>query len=111
MRSGGARLYLDDFGTGLSPLSCLQKFPIDALKIDRSLVGRIGPAGEGHEIVRTIASLAQNLDLPMVAEGVETPEQLSFLRALRCDYAQGFAFSPPVGPEEADAMLSGRRPW
>jgi EAL domain-containing protein (putative c-di-GMP-specific phosphodiesterase class I) len=111
LRSGGARLYLDDFGTGYSSLSYLHKFPIDALKIDRSFVGGIGAAGEGHEIVRTIVSLAQNLDIHVIAEGVETPEQLSALRALRCEYAQGYAFSRPVARGEAEAMLADRPPW
>jgi diguanylate cyclase (GGDEF)-like protein/PAS domain S-box-containing protein len=111
LRKGGARLYLDDFGTGYSSLSYLHKFPIDALKIDRSFVGRINSEGEGAEIVRTIISLAQNLDIHVIAEGVETPEQLAALRALKCEYAQGFAFSRPVGAKEAEAMLEGPKPW
>ncbi len=111
IRRGGARFYLDDFGTGYSSLSYLHKFPIDALKIDRSFVGRMGSVGEGHEIVRTIISLAQNLDINVIAEGVETPEQLAALRALRCEYAQGYIFSKPVVPVQAEAMLADRRTW
>jgi diguanylate cyclase (GGDEF)-like protein/PAS domain S-box-containing protein len=111
LRKGGARLYLDDFGTGYSSLSYLHKFPIDALKIDRSFVGGIRADGEGAEIVRTIISLAQNLDIHVIAEGVETPEQLAALRALKCEFAQGYAFSRPVSAQAADAMLAGKRPW
>ena len=111
LRKGGARIYLDDFGTGYSSLSYLHKFPIDVLKIDRSFVGRIDSEGEGAEIVRTIVSLAQNLDIHVIAEGVETPEQLAALRALKCEYAQGYAFSKPVGAADSEAMLAGRRPW
>jgi diguanylate cyclase (GGDEF)-like protein/PAS domain S-box-containing protein len=110
LRTGGTRLYLDDFGTGYSSLSYLHKFPIDVLKIDRSFVSSIQAAGEGTEIVRTIVSLAQNLDIHVVAEGVETSEQLAALKALRCEYAQGWAFSKAVPREEAEAMLAaGRR--
>ncbi len=111
LRKGGARLYLDDFGTGYSSLSYLHKFPIDALKIDRSFVGRINSEGEGAEFVRTIVSLAQNLDIHVIAEGVETPEQLAALRALKCEYAQGFAFSKAVSSSDAETMLAGKKPW
>jgi diguanylate cyclase (GGDEF)-like protein/PAS domain S-box-containing protein len=110
LRRDGTRLYLDDFGTGYSSLSYLHRFPIDALKIDRSFLTSLRPGGEGNEIVRTILSLAQNLDIHVVAEGVETPEQLAALKALRCEYAQGFAFSPPLPGAEAEALLAeGRR--
>ncbi len=109
IRRSGTRLYLDDFGTGYSSLSYLHRFPIDVLKIDRSFVDGLGPSGEGHEIVRTIMSLANNLDIHVVAEGVETPEQLAALKALRCEFAQGYAFSPPVGREAAEEMLAAAR--
>jgi diguanylate cyclase (GGDEF)-like protein/PAS domain S-box-containing protein len=111
IRRGGARLCLDDFGTGYSSLSYLHKYPIDTLKIDRSFIAAMKTDGEGLEIVRTIVSLAQNLDIHVIAEGVETAEQLAALKALRCEYAQGFAFSRPVPREEAEAMLSGSRHW
>jgi diguanylate cyclase (GGDEF)-like protein/PAS domain S-box-containing protein len=109
LRRSGTRLYLDDFGTGYSSLSYLHRFPIDVLKIDRSFVDGLGSAGEGHEIVRTIMSLAENLDIHVVAEGVETPEQLAALKALRCEFAQGYAFSRPVNHEAAEEMLAGSR--
>lgn len=110
LRRDGTRLYLDDFGTGYSSLSYLHRFPIDALKIDRSFVTSLRPGGQGQEIVRTILSLAQNLDIHVVAEGVETAEQLAALKALRCEYAQGYAFSPPLPGAQAEALLAaGRR--
>jgi diguanylate cyclase (GGDEF)-like protein/PAS domain S-box-containing protein len=111
LRRSGARLYLDDFGTGYSSLSYLHKFPVDALKIDRSFVGSMKADGEGQEIVKTILSLAQNLDLHVVAEGVETGEQLQILRSLRCEYAQGWAFSKAVAGGEAEEMLASGRRW
>ena len=80
---------MDDFGTGYSSLSYLHRFPLDTLKIDQSFVGRISDNGENAEVVRTIISLAQNLKLEVVAEGIETLGQLSKLRQLGCDYGQG----------------------
>jgi diguanylate cyclase (GGDEF)-like protein/PAS domain S-box-containing protein len=106
LRASGARLYLDDFGTGYSSLSYLHRFPIDALKIDRTFVAGMRSGGEGQEIIRTIVALAQNLEMQVVAEGVETPEQQSALRLLRCDFAQGFAFGRPVPAPQAEAQLA-----
>jgi EAL domain-containing protein (putative c-di-GMP-specific phosphodiesterase class I) len=106
LRAAGARLYLDDFGTGYSSLSYLHRFPIDALKIDRTFVADMKPQGEGQEIIRTIVALAQNLEMQVVAEGVETPEQHASLRRLRCDYAQGWAFGKPVPAAQAEAQLA-----
>ncbi len=106
LRASGARLYLDDFGTGYSSLSYLHRFPIDALKIDRTFVADMRPEGDGQEIIRTIVSLAQNLEMQVIAEGVETPEQQSALRRLRCDFAQGWTFGKPVPAPEAEAQLA-----
>ncbi|MCW8133747.1 MAG: EAL domain-containing protein [Planctomycetota bacterium] len=97
----GLLLILDDFGTGYSSLSYLHQLPIDMIKVDKSFVGRIGADGENAEIVRTILSLAQNLKLPAVAEGVETEAQFRILREMACDYAQGFLFSRPMEAEAA----------
>ncbi|MEO1388217.1 MAG: EAL domain-containing protein [Cyanobacteria bacterium J06634_6] len=94
-------LCIDDFGIGYSSLSRLQQLPIDILKIDRSFVQNIGPRGENTEIVRTIIDLADNLDMDIVAEGVETKEQLEGLRALGCKNVQGFYFAKPMTPEAA----------
>jgi EAL domain-containing protein (putative c-di-GMP-specific phosphodiesterase class I) len=105
LHDAGARISLDDFGTGYSSLSYLHRFPIDILKIDRSFVSSMRPGGEGEEIVRTILTLAQGLDLQVVAEGVETREQADALRRLRCDYAQGYLYSRPITAEAAEALL------
>src|SRR6185436_19247286 len=91
IKSLGIRLAIDDFGTGYSWLSYLQRFPLDTLKIDRSFTSAMGSGGkEESMIVRTIMPLAHNLGLDVVAEGVETNEQVLLLRELRCKYAQGF---------------------
>jgi len=103
----GFRIYLDDFGTGYSSLSYLHRFPVDTLKIDRSFVMGMGADGGGREIIRTIVALAQNLDLHVIAEGVETAVQRDALRELRCEYAQGYMFSKPVDSKKAEALLNG----
>lgn len=102
---------VDDFGTGYSSLSYLHTFPIDTLKIDKSFVHDMGRNRQNLEIVRTIALLAQNLRMEVIAEGVETPEQLAQLRAIGCGYAQGFLFSRPRSAESIEKMLSEDRSW
>ena len=96
LRDLGIRLLIDDFGTGYSSLSSLQSFPLDCLKIDRTFVSRMEFETEKREIVRTIVSLARTLEMEVVAEGIETPEQLAMLRELGCEYGQGFFFSSAV---------------
>jgi diguanylate cyclase (GGDEF)-like protein/PAS domain S-box-containing protein len=96
LQSLNVRLYMDDFGTGYSSLSYLHKLPIDTLKIDRSFIMDLGLREEALEIVRTIVTLAHSLRMQVVAEGVETQEQVVMLRGLGCEYAQGFYFSKPV---------------
>ncbi len=105
LSSEGFRIYLDDFGTGYSSLSYLHRFPVDTLKIDRSFVMGMKADGGGREIVRTIVALAQNLDLNVIAEGVETVIQRDALRELQCEYAQGYMFSKPVDAAKAEALL------
>jgi len=105
LRSLGIRLSMDDFGTGYSSLSYLHRFPIHTLKIDRSFVSGCG-AGEENEIVRTIIMLARNMGMEVVAEGVETEEQLASLRDLSCEYGQGFLFSHPLDPDTTARLLS-----
>lgn len=102
----GVGLYLDDFGTGYSSLSYLHRLPVDTLKIDRSFVMHMAPQTEEMEIVRTIVLLAHNLGMKVVAEGIETGDQLKILRGLDCEYGQGYYFSGPVDPEKAEAMLA-----
>ncbi len=111
LRLMGTRLYLDDFGTGYSSLNYLHRFPINALKIDRSFVMGMRPTGEGQEIVRAIVTLAHNLDMNVMAEGVETADQLARLRTLRCGYAQGYHFSRPVCAADAEALLAREPSW
>ncbi|HEV2861981.1 MAG TPA: EAL domain-containing protein [Pyrinomonadaceae bacterium] len=96
LRDFGVESGIDDFGTGYSSLSYLHRFPSSILKIDRSFVGRMTENNENTEIVRTIVMLARNLGMKVVAEGVETEAQLAHLRALGCDYAQGYLFSRPA---------------
>jgi diguanylate cyclase (GGDEF)-like protein len=100
----GVQLVLDDFGTGYSSLSYLDRFPIDALKIDRSFVGALDSGGSAA-IVTAIVSMAHSLDLRVTGEGVETAEQLDHLRRLGCDYAQGFFFGRPAPPAAHDPLL------
>ncbi|MBL9106500.1 MAG: EAL domain-containing protein [Myxococcales bacterium] len=98
--------YVDDFGTGYSSLSYLHRFPMSALKIDKSFVTNIGPSGENAEIVRTIVTLAHNLGMKVIAEGVETAGQLELLRVMGCEFGQGFYFSRPVIASAAEAMIA-----
>jgi diguanylate cyclase (GGDEF)-like protein/PAS domain S-box-containing protein len=107
----GVQLSIDDFGTGYSSLSYLHRFPLDTLKIDRSFTKTIGQEGDSMEIVRTILPMANSLRLNVIAEGVETAEQLAILRELRCEYGQGYFFSKPVSAEEAAALLAKHPKW
>ncbi len=105
VRERGVQVAIDDFGTGYSSLSYLQKFPVDALKIDQSFVGRIATASDDASIVTAVISMARSLKLRVVAEGVETLEQTEFLKARLCDEAQGYYFSRPVPPEQFANLL------
>jgi diguanylate cyclase (GGDEF)-like protein/PAS domain S-box-containing protein len=111
IKSLGVRLAIDDFGTGYSSLSYLHRFPLDTLKIDRSFISGEGEGSEGMEIARTIMPMAKNLRLDVVAEGVETIEQVGLLRRLQCKYAQGYYFSKPLAPEEVPPLLSYEPSW
>jgi diguanylate cyclase (GGDEF)-like protein len=96
---------IDDFGTGHSSLSHLDRLPVDTLKIDRSFLRTHGGHPHKTEIVRTIVGLGHSLDLEVIAEGVETPSQLAELREMGCDHGQGYLFAPPVEAAAARAML------
>ena len=92
----GVLVSVDDFGTGYSSMSYLRRFPIDKLKIDRGFVKDLMTRADDASIVQAIISLAHSLRLKVVAEGVETPEQLDSLQSMGCDQYQGFHFSPPL---------------
>ena len=109
LRRLGVRLALDDFGTGYSSLAYLHRFPIDVLKIDRAFVRGVSCGGEKLEIVRTIVTLARALSKDVIAEGVETVDQLECLRALGCDGVQGYLLAPPQDAEATARVLARRR--
>jgi EAL domain-containing protein (putative c-di-GMP-specific phosphodiesterase class I) len=106
LRALGVETCIDDFGTGYSSLSYLHRLPIDALKIDRSFVSRMNNNNENREIVRTIIMLAQNLGKQVIAEGVETRDQLDQLRDLHCASGQGYFFSRPLDAEKASDFIN-----
>jgi diguanylate cyclase (GGDEF)-like protein/PAS domain S-box-containing protein len=107
LKSLNVGLEIDDFGTGYSSLSCLHLLPFDTVKIDRSFIQELG-AGEGSEIVRTILALARSLDMDVVAEGVETQDQVHTLTQLGCHCAQGFYFSKPKSAQMTEELLAER---
>ena len=108
LREMGARLSLDDFGTGYSSLSYLKRFPINTVKIDRSFVGDITNDIDGAAIACAVIAMAHSLKMDTVAEGVETQEQLAFLRERGCDTLQGFLFSRPIVALEMDELLASQ---
>ena len=107
IRSMGIHLSLDDFGTGYSSLAYLKKFPLNTLKIDKAFIDDIEESDQGRNMVATIVTIAHNLGLDVVAEGVETENQLSFLSGLRCEQMQGFLYSKPLPEKQfTDYILS-----
>lgn len=115
----GVALHLDDFGTGCSSLTALHRFPVDALKIDRSFIGGLaGGDSTAEAIVAGTVEMAHRLDVPVIAEGIEHPAQLERLRDLGCDFGQGHLFGPATDARETAARLAARpgrrlesRPW
>jgi EAL domain-containing protein (putative c-di-GMP-specific phosphodiesterase class I) len=99
------KVQMDDFGTGYSSLGYLHQFPFDALKIHQSFVQSMYDNEWAMEIVKTIITMAHNMKMEVIAEGVETIEQLEELRKLKCKYYQGYWFSKPLGRQEAEALI------
>jgi EAL domain-containing protein (putative c-di-GMP-specific phosphodiesterase class I) len=106
LKDYGLQLVIDDFGTGYSSLSYLQRLPIDTLKVDRSFVSRIQNEPDGNRnIVEAIISLAHRLNMIVVAEGVETPEQYGILLEMNCQLGQGYLFSKPLAKKVVDELV------
>ena len=111
LKKTGVQLSMDDFGTGYSSLSYLHRLPFDTLKIDRSFVYSVGDNGENSEILQTIISLAKNLRMRVIAEGIETEAQLALLQNLGCDYGQGYLMSKPLPKDELENLLYQKTNW
>ncbi|MBW8878320.1 MAG: EAL domain-containing protein [Acidobacteria bacterium] len=111
LRRLGVKLYVDDFGTGYSSLSYLHRLPVDALKIDRSFISAMDLRAEHSEIVGTILTLARTLRMDVAAEGIETAEQVTRLRALDCHFGQGYYFSRPLGQLAAGGLIRDGASW
>ncbi|MGH2911871.1 MAG: putative bifunctional diguanylate cyclase/phosphodiesterase [Solirubrobacteraceae bacterium] len=101
----GVRVAIDDFGTGYSSLAYLQRFPVDALKIDRSFISRIRHDAEGETLIRTLVQLGKSLSIETLAEGIEQARDLSLLKEENCDTGQGFLFARPLSAEDCDSFL------
>jgi len=109
LRNMGVQLHIDDFGTGHSSLSYLQLFPVSALKIDRSFINKLTANGDNQEIITYMVSLAQSLNIDVIAEGVEMEHQLANIQSLHCGYGQGFLFARPMAFQAIDAWMQGQK--
>ena len=110
LRAMGVRISIDDFGTGYSSLAYLRQFPVDTLKIDRSFIQGVERDSDREAIVASTMAMAQRLGLHVIAEGVETSEQVSILRSLQCDCAQGYLFAEPLPSDAAADLLKNGLP-
>lgn len=111
LRKQGVRIAADDFGTGYANLSFLNRFPLDVLKIDRTFITNMAAEARSRKIVSTIVSLAQDLGMSIIAEGIEASQEIDVLREMGCDFGQGFLLSPPVVEREAGLLLNRRVRW
>ena len=107
----GVDVHVDDFGTGYSSLSYMHRLPIAAIKIDQSFTRRLGRDDDAATMIRTIVDLGHSLKRQVVAEGIETREQLRAVRELGCDYGQGFLISRPVDREQAEELVASSPRW
>jgi EAL domain-containing protein (putative c-di-GMP-specific phosphodiesterase class I) len=105
IKSRNIQVSIDDFGTGYSSLNYIHRLPADYLKIDRSFVNQMQEASRNYQIVRTIIALSNQIGLAVVAEGIETSEQLKILRDLGCEFGQGYLFSKPLSVAEIEAKF------
>jgi predicted signal transduction protein with EAL and GGDEF domain len=110
LRDMGVQIHVDDFGTGYSSLSYLHRFPITAVKIDRSFVAGLRGHGESEEVIKAIVSIAESLDFDVIAEGVETATQMERLEDLRCRYAQGYQVARPMSARDLEAWVAAAKP-
>lgn len=111
IRAMNVQLHMDDFGTGYSSLSYLNRFPINSLKIDRSFVGNLGLCEETWKIVQAIVNLGRNLEMELIAEGIENIMQLRMLQTLKCDYGQGYYFAKPLEACDVESLIAAPPPW
>ena len=105
LRELGFHIHIDDFGTGYSSLSYLHRFPITALKIDKMFISKLSESGENSEIITSIVSLANSLNLQVIAEGLELTHQLSHMKEMQCEFGQGYLFSKPMEPLKIDRWI------
>lgn len=106
LRDTGVRISVDDFGTGYTSFGFLRRLPIDSLKIDQSFVRDLMVDDDDAKVITAITAIAHSLNLTVIAEGVETSEQLAFLKKHQCDLAQGFLFNRPLPPDEFEEILA-----
>ena len=105
LRAAGFSIAIDDFGTGYSSLAYLREFPVDLLKIDRSFVARLGATAADGSLVRAIIAMADTLELPVTAEGIETVDQLEALVRLGCGHGQGYLLARPAPPDHIASLI------
>ena len=111
LRKQGIRIAADDFGTGYANLSFLNRFPLDVLKIDRSFITNMAEDPRSRKIVKTITNLAKDFGMSIIAEGIESSDEIKMLRDFGCDFGQGFLLSRPVPVDAAEALVRQRVRW